>query len=59
MLADNVASRIGSSPWIALFGADPSTRAGRSLMIQVIAYRLQERARGGFKPATRRLQPGG
>ena len=41
--------------WKALFGADPSPRAGRSLMIKAIAYRLQERALGGLKPAAQRL----
>jgi Protein of unknown function (DUF2924) len=41
--------------WKALFGDDPSPRVGPSLMVKVIAYRLQERALGGLKPATRRL----
>src|SRR5258708_26188649 len=38
--------------WEAPFGADPSPRVGRSLLISAIAYRLQERALGGLKPAT-------
>jgi hypothetical protein len=41
--------------WKALFGADPSPRVGRSLMVKAIAYRLQERALGGLKPGTQRL----
>ncbi len=41
--------------WKALFGADPSPRVGRSLMVKAIAYRLQERALGGLKPAAQRL----
>ena len=41
--------------WKALSGADPSPRVGRSLMIKAIAYRLQERAPGGVKPAIQRL----
>ena len=41
--------------WKALFGADPSPRVGRSLMVSAISYRIQERALGGLKPATQRL----
>jgi hypothetical protein len=41
--------------WKALFGADPSPRIGRSLMVSAISYRIQERALGGLKPATQRL----
>ena len=41
--------------WKALFGADPSPHVGRSLMVRAIAYRLQEKALGGLKPATQRL----
>lgn len=41
--------------WIALFGAEPSPRLGRSFMVHALAYRLQERALGGLKPATQRL----
>ena len=41
--------------WKVLFGADPSTRVGRSLMVKAIAYRLQERALGGLKTGTQRL----
>jgi DNA invertase Pin-like site-specific DNA recombinase len=38
-----------------LFGADPSPRIGRSLMFRAISYRIQERAVGSLKPATRRF----
>jgi hypothetical protein len=41
--------------WVALFGAEPSSRFGRQLMIRALAYRLQERTLGGLKPSTRRL----
>jgi hypothetical protein len=41
--------------WKALFGADPSPRVGRSLMVSAISCRIQERALGGLKPATQRL----
>jgi hypothetical protein len=39
-------------PWQSLFGADPPSKARSSLLIQAIAYRLQEAALGGLKPAT-------
>jgi hypothetical protein len=41
--------------WRALYGGDPPARLRRTLMIQALAYRLQEKALGGLKPATRRL----
>jgi hypothetical protein len=41
--------------WAALFGAEPSPRLGRHLMIRAIAYRLQEKALGGLKPSTLRI----
>jgi Protein of unknown function (DUF2924) len=41
--------------WQILFGADPPPRLGGSLMVQAIAYRLQEKSLGGLKPVTRRL----
>jgi hypothetical protein len=41
--------------WAALFGAEPSPNFGRALLIRAIAYRLQERASPGLKPATQRL----
>ena len=41
--------------WNALYGSDPPDRLRRPLMIQALAYRLQEQALGGLKPATRRL----
>ena len=41
--------------WKALFGSDPPDRLRRPLLIQALAYRLQEKALGGLKPATRRL----
>lgn len=41
--------------WQTLFGADPPPKLRSSLMAQAIAYRLQEKALGGLKPATLRL----
>jgi hypothetical protein len=37
--------------WKALYGSEPPDRLRRSLMIQALAYRLQEQALGGLKPA--------
>jgi Protein of unknown function (DUF2924) len=41
--------------WQTLFGADPPPKLRSSLLVQGIAYRLQEKALGGLKPATLRL----
>jgi len=41
--------------WKALFGADPSPHFGRSVLVNAISYRIQEKALGGVKPATQRL----
>jgi site-specific DNA recombinase len=41
--------------WRALYATNPPPRIGRGLLMRAIAYRLQERALGGLKPATRRL----
>ncbi len=41
--------------WRALYGGDMPARLRRSLIIQALAYRFQEKAFGGLKPATRRL----
>ena len=38
-----------------MYGSDPPDRLRRPLLIQALAYRLQEQAFGGLKPATRRL----
>lgn len=40
---------------LSLFGADPPSRLRHLLMIQALAYRLQEKVAGGLKPVTRRL----
>jgi len=37
------------------YRADPPPRMRRPLLIQALAYRMQEKAQGGLKPATRRL----
>jgi len=41
--------------WMTVCGAAPPPGLRRSLMIRAIAYRMQERALGGLKPATRRF----
>ena len=41
--------------WQNMFGADPPPKLRSSLLVQGIAYRLQEKALGGLKPATLRL----
>lgn len=41
--------------WLRLYGAEPPSGLDRRLLIRALAYRLQERAFGGLKPATRRL----
>jgi hypothetical protein len=40
--------------WQALYGSPPPARLGRTLMMRGIAYRMQEQALGGLRPATRR-----
>jgi hypothetical protein len=41
--------------WKTLYDKEPSGYISRSLMIRLIAYRLQERALGGLKPSTQRV----
>jgi len=41
--------------WQALFGAAPPQKLRSSLIVQGIAYRLQEESLGGLKPSTLRL----
>jgi hypothetical protein len=41
--------------WRTLYGTEAPARFSRDLLVQAVAYRLQERALGGLKPATRRL----
>jgi hypothetical protein len=41
--------------WRALYGNEPPKRISSSLLIQALAYRLQETTLGGLKSATRRL----
>jgi hypothetical protein len=41
--------------WRTLFGAEPPPKLRASLLTRAVAYRLQEKALGGLKPATRRL----
>ena len=40
--------------WTALFGTDPPIRISRKLMIQALAYRLQEKVFGGLQKSTRK-----
>src|ERR1700687_3883044 len=41
-----------------MYRADPPPRMRRALLIQALAYRLQEKPLGGLKPTTRRLLAG-
>jgi hypothetical protein len=41
--------------WATLCGAAPPPGLNRPLLIRALAYRMQERALGALKPATRRL----
>src|SRR5271166_6195466 len=41
--------------WRALYGSEPPRRISRELLTRAVAYRIQEQARGGLKPSTRRL----
>jgi hypothetical protein len=45
-------------PWAQLLGDDAPPSPGRNMMLQAIAYRLQERAFGGLKPSTSRYLTG-
>ena len=40
--------------WKRLYGATPSTRVSRDLLIRGVAYGVQEYAHGGMSPSTRR-----
>lgn len=37
--------------WIRLYGKPPSRYVGRELLMRAVAYRIQEKAYGGVKPA--------
>src|ERR1700722_5510731 len=41
--------------WREVYGSEPPHRISRELLIRAIAYRIQEQARGGLKPSTRRF----
>jgi hypothetical protein len=41
--------------WRTLYQTEAPARFSRDLLIGAVAYRMQERALGGLKPATRRL----
>jgi Protein of unknown function (DUF2924) len=41
--------------WRTLYGNEGPARFSRDLLMRAVAYRIQERALGGIKPATRRL----
>jgi hypothetical protein len=41
--------------WRALYRTDAPVRIGQTLLLQAVAYRLQERVLGGLKSSTRRL----
>jgi len=41
--------------WQETFGAEPSPQIGRTLLLQALAYRVQERLFGGLKPSVQRI----
>ena len=41
--------------WRVLYRTEAPAHIGRALLLQAVAYRLQERVLGGLKPSTRRL----
>lgn len=41
--------------WRNIYGIEPPPRISQQLLVQAIAYRLQEQALGGIKPSTRRF----
>jgi DUF2924 family protein len=41
--------------WRVLYRTEAPVRIGQALLLQAVAYRLQERVLGGLKPSTRRL----
>ena len=41
--------------WKILYETEAPARFSRDLLMRAVAYRMQERALGGLKPATRRL----
>src|SRR5690349_6749126 len=41
--------------WAEYFGAAPPPRTSRTLLIRAVAYKMQERERGGLSAATRRV----
>jgi hypothetical protein len=40
--------------WLDSFGREPHPKLRKDLMIPILAYRIQENAYGGLKPATKR-----
>src|SRR6267154_4285692 len=60
-LADELAELRGLAPtalkqrWRVLYRTEAPVHIGQSLLLQAVAYRLQERVLGGLKSSTRRL----
>ena len=60
-LADELAETRGldltalKQRWRVLYRTEAPVRIGQALLLQAVAYRLQERVLGGLKPSTRRL----
>jgi hypothetical protein len=44
--------------WRVLYRTEAPVHIGRALLLQAVAYRLQERVLGGLKSSTRRLLEG-
>jgi hypothetical protein len=43
--------------WRVLYRTEAPVRIGHALLLQAVAYRLQERVLGGLKPSTRVNEP--
>jgi hypothetical protein len=60
-LTDELAELRGLDPtalkqrWRVLYRTEAPAHIGQGLLLQAVAYRLQERVLGGLKPSTRRL----
>jgi len=52
---DSLAVKELKNRWRELYGSEPPRGVSRELLTRAIAYRIQEQAFGGLKPATRKL----
>ena len=52
---ESSAIKVLKQQWLAFYGSEPPRRVSCELLTRAVAYRIQEQARGGLKPSTRRL----